>query len=344
MYAAGSKGLELYFASKRDGYYGLYRNNLKTTETLYSSREILQKFPNMAKFQMAYDISPDGRFLVFHTMSATGNMDIFLLNLETGELQNLTRDSRTNSLPVFSHSGGRIAYLSHERGGRHYENIFLVSRDGTTKKRLTADLFEIVSLEFSPDDREILFVKYLPYHSAVSLLDIETGTVKNLTSFAFANRSPSFNSDGSKIVYASDENGTFDIWIMDRDGSHKRVLYESPGFEYNPRFTHDDRRVIFVSDFIVDKPRGKTGTSVFSIDLASNELNDLLPGKFLRRDFFCFNPHLLDNDALLYFEGKEYKEKRETFYTVYLENLKTGRVKRLIKAQADNTEPNIVIE
>ena len=131
---------------------------------------------------------------------------------------------------------------------------------------------------------------------------------------------------------------------MDRNGSNRQVLYESPGYEYDPQFTHDGTKVLFVSDFIIDKQEGKTGTTVFSIDLESNTLRNLLPKKFLRKDFFCFNPHLLENDTLLNFQGTEYSEKKRTFYSVYMADLETGRVKRLVKPQADNTEPLIVVE
>ncbi|MBA7669318.1 hypothetical protein ES703_77448 [subsurface metagenome] len=61
------------------------------------------------------------------------------------------------------------------------------------------------------------------------------------------------NREGNKIVCFSDYVGSFNNRIMDSDGSNKRLLYESPGFDYDPRFIKESKKVIFVSDFILYK-------------------------------------------------------------------------------------------
>jgi len=45
---------------------------------------------------------------------------------------------------------------------------------------------------------------------------------------------------------------------MNRDGSGKMPLYKSPGREYEPLFTKEGDRVVFLSDFVPEK-RGTIG-------------------------------------------------------------------------------------
>ena len=59
--------------------------------------------------QPAY--SPDGTTIAFHAY-AGGQADIYLLDLATGKVRNLTNDDAYDSDPVFTPDGKRIVYSS----------------------------------------------------------------------------------------------------------------------------------------------------------------------------------------------------------------------------------------
>jgi hypothetical protein len=114
--------------SKRDGYFGLYVQCGNNDKKLFDSGDILGAYPNLARYHIFYDVSVDGRYVVYSAINVLGDADIFVLDRETGESSNLTSDAHTDTYPVFSHDGEWIAYLSHEKGGRRYDEIFLIRR------------------------------------------------------------------------------------------------------------------------------------------------------------------------------------------------------------------------
>lgn len=54
--------------------------------------------------------------------------------------------------------------------------------------------------------------------------------------------------NAGKIVYASDEDGDYDIYIMDIDGATVKKLTENTVDDTNPRFSPDGRRVLFENE------------------------------------------------------------------------------------------------
>ena len=330
---------DIYYMSKKDGYYAIFRKRGHREDVIFDSGSLLRELPGYAKYQIPYDVSPDGRYVTFSGLSKSGNMDIFLLEISSNKIINLTRDYYVDTLPVFSHDGRYIAYLSHERGGRYYENLFIISVDGRVKRRITRDYFKIVSHSFSPDDSEILFVKYMPYHSAISVVDIHSSGVRDLTNFDYSNRSPSYNNDGRKIVYVSDIRGSFDVWMMDSDGNNKKMIFESPGLEYNPRFTPDGKGIYFTSDFVFRKGKAVEGNTIYLYNLETGEVIDLLDEKFDCKKFFCFNPRFSDDMRFICFEGKIYEEDKNRHFSIYVMDMETGKLKMIASRKTNAMEP-----
>ena len=330
----------VYFMSKRNDYYGLYRSDLHRTEELYSSKAILEKFPGKARYQISYDVSPDGRYIAFNGLSEKGAMDIFLLDLQSRDLKNLTDDDKVDIIPVFSGNGRWIAYLSHESFDQHYNSIILMRRDGSKRRIITRQFSRILSLEFFPGDEKILFVKYVPFHSLIASVNINNGSVTNLTDYFFRNRSPSLSPDGSAIVYASDQNGSFDIWIMKSDGSDKRLLYESPGIEYEPHFVENGRRIVFLSDFVPEKGNEKIGNSIYILNPDGTHMRNMLPLRYLNQNFFCSGIFPYRNGSEIYFEGR-YANGKASRPSIYLLQMSPERVQKIVKEKYANTDVKI---
>jgi hypothetical protein len=76
------------------------------------------------------DISPDGRYVAFSALqNAVG--DIWLMNLETRELTNLTQDEFADYAPTFSPDGKSLVYLSRISGNDKLFKIDLATRQKT---------------------------------------------------------------------------------------------------------------------------------------------------------------------------------------------------------------------
>jgi Tol biopolymer transport system component len=330
----------VYFISKRGGYYGLYTKKRGRKEKLFNSGEYLKQHPHLAKYHITYDVSGDGKFLAYSALDETGNLDIFILDLDSRVRRNLTNDTGVDTLPVFSNDGKWIAYLSHERDGRRYDNISLISRNGSVKEQLTGYFTRITTLSFSPDDKGILFVKYFTSRSSViSILDLETGEVRDLTPLVCANKSPRFCGGGDKIVYATDCKGSSDIWIMNSNGSDRRVLYESPGTESNPHFLPDCDRVVFISDYA--EGTNKQATSIYSVNIEDGTVFNLLTKRFSRREFFISDLDVFASENDIYFVGRELKKSGRTFFSVYILDIEKKTIRKISKDRIKTTRPII---
>lgn len=79
-------------------------------------------------------ISPDGRLLAFDS-NRSGNADLWLLDMEDGELRQLTTDPAHDWCPRFSPDGRQLAFYSLRQGSR---DVYLMSADGGPSRVLAA--------------------------------------------------------------------------------------------------------------------------------------------------------------------------------------------------------------
>ncbi|NIR36918.1 MAG: hypothetical protein GWN79_09480, partial [Actinobacteria bacterium] len=56
---------------------------------------------------------------------------------------------------------------------------------------------------------------------------------------------PDWSPDASKIVFASDRDGEFDLYVMNGDGSGITRLTDGPGLDFNPRWSADGSKIAF---------------------------------------------------------------------------------------------------
>ena len=82
--------------------------------------------------------SPDGTQLAFIS-SRTGNGDIYLLTLATGELKRLTFDDASDQLDAWSRDGRWIYFSSGSRDIGGLNDLFRVSVNGGTPMQVSAD-------------------------------------------------------------------------------------------------------------------------------------------------------------------------------------------------------------
>jgi TolB protein len=77
--------------------------------------------------------SHDGRLLAF-TSNRTGNLDIYVLELETGELTNLTRHPARDIYAAWSPDDTQIAFATDRDGNRE---IYIMAADGSNSRNVT---------------------------------------------------------------------------------------------------------------------------------------------------------------------------------------------------------------
>jgi hypothetical protein len=123
--------------------------------------------------------SPDGRSIAF-SGSKGGITDLYLFDLETGAVSQLTNDRHTVFQPVFSPDGQRIAFMS--------------------------------DLSPETDFRILSYAKF-----QLALYDLRTGQVEHVPVFGSSVKhiNPQFSPDGSHLYFISDVDGFSDIYRIE---------------------------------------------------------------------------------------------------------------------------------
>jgi hypothetical protein len=104
------------------------------------------------------------------------------------------------------------------------------------------------------------------------------GKVKQLTDNKAMDTTPSWSPDGSRIAYASNQNGNFEIYVMDADGGNVNRLTDTKGDDFSPTWSPDSRRIAYAGnedgDFDIHVMPADGGTARA---LTDNDVDDGYP-------------------------------------------------------------------
>ena len=198
-----------------------------------------------------------------------GNPEIYVMDINGGNPQNLTNHPDRDWDPSWSPHGKRIAFVS-DRDGHFladmpdipsYE-IYVMDADGGNQRRLTNDLSDDRSPSWSPDGKRIVFTSRRKkdadghFNLEIYVMDADDGNQQNLTNNPGEDRFPSWSPDGKHIVFSSRRDGHFrgnfgithEIYVMDTDGSNQQRLTENRQYDWHPSWSPDGKRIAFSSD------------------------------------------------------------------------------------------------
>lgn len=81
-----------------------------------------------------------------------------------------------------------------------------------------------------------------------SAFDQDTqGSAENLTRYPASERFPDFATDHQTLVFSSDRQGSFNLYLMDLQGQNLRPLSPSPYPDVYPRWSPSEDQIVFVS-------------------------------------------------------------------------------------------------
>ena len=222
-------------------------------------------------------ISPDGKTIAF---SYKG--DIFSVPVNGGIARQLTTNPAYDAYPVWSPDGQNIAFSSSREGSL---DIYLMSKDGGTPKRLTTNSGSETPMAFKDNNHILFTTEVMPtaksiyfasgifpqtyevttdgsrprlvspttmcdvsinskgemlYHDSKGYEDnfrkhhrspvtrdiwlYSEGKYTKLTDFNGEDRTPVWASNGTSYYYLSEEDGTFNVYKRNLDGSGKKQL------------------------------------------------------------------------------------------------------------------------
>ena len=208
--------------------------NLLVFNALNGNIERSIKMPVEQQLNPAY--SPDGRRIAFHGFQGNQS-DIFIFDLESGALTNVTKDSFFDGAPTFSPDGGSLIYSSVVDG---YAKLFRIDVNDPSKRyQLTTGSWNDIDASFSPDGKRIFYAsdrqtgRNTP--EAARLLEKDENAAKregdtpppDPTNFAAYNIYSLDLGSGEVKQYTDVVGGAFTPAAFIGEGNKERVLFSS---------------------------------------------------------------------------------------------------------------------
>lgn len=186
--------------------------------------EILKNLTPWKGYNAEATLSADGRKIVF-TSSRDGDLDIYTMDADGGNVRRLTHELGYDGGPFFSPDGEWIVYRAH-----HPTAAAEVER---YRWLLASDLVS-------------------PLEMDLYLMRADGSAKRQITHLAGASFAPSFFPGGQRLIFSSNyqapTTSEFELYAVNRDGSGPEQITFTGGFNAFPMFSPDGRRLVFVSN------------------------------------------------------------------------------------------------
>jgi TolB protein len=171
--------------------------------------------------------SPDGKKLALTLSTRDGNLDIYVLDLDTQGLTRITDDPGIDTEPQWSKDGQNLYFTSDRAGGPQIYRIG--THPGDKPRRLTFQGSYNARPRVSPDESQLAFVTQEDGGYHIATMDLRGhGDVQVLTKGHF-DVSPSYAPNGAEIIYASRDRGRGVLALVSADGRVQERLVSSEG-------------------------------------------------------------------------------------------------------------------
>jgi len=207
--------------------------------------------------------SPDGAWVAF-TSNRSGNNDVFVIPATGGEPRQLTYFSGDDQALYFTPDGSAII-ISSARGPQPWGSpLYRLPLDGTVPQPMGMDIGR--SGMMRQDATAVAFNRVLPTYwrkgyrgnnsGDIAVQDLRSGEIREITDTDLQQYEghvndvhPMWGFDG-KLYFASERDGTFNIWRTDpAGGTAQQVTRHSDDGVQFPAISPDGRRIVYENDF-----------------------------------------------------------------------------------------------
>jgi len=164
----------------------------------------------------------------------------------------------------------KIMYVLAQNSGtpRAVYRLEIADSDGERSRTLLRSREPILSANWSPDGKRVVYVTFETGKPTIVLQDVDGPYRERLTNFRGLNSSPVFSPDGKKLAMVLSKDGDPEIFIMDLASRSLRQITRHHAIDTEPSWSPDGNSIIFTSD------RGGR-PQIYQLELATNFLERL---------------------------------------------------------------------
>lgn len=164
--------------------------------------------------------SPLGTRIAFASNRDSAGTDIYLMDVDGGNVKRLTTDPGNDAQPTWSPTGDRIAFVSDRRGGGGTD-IYVMDTLGNNVVNLTNNAAVDLAPAWSPDSQKIAFHSNSdPTGFAVWVMNANGTSPVKISPTDPPCELPSWTPDGLRIAYDCDG----DIYVSSPDGTNRQRI------------------------------------------------------------------------------------------------------------------------
>lgn len=240
----GFRGQDLFFEGRL---YDAASGQLVVGKRYYGGQEQLRRMIHRFADEIVYRLTGEkgiAKTRIAFTSNATGYKEIYLMDYDGYNMQQVTNNRSLNLFPRWLPDGKSLAYTSFRDNN---PDLFVVSLE--TSRRIKEFGFPGLNLApaWAPDGKMMAISLSKDGNTSVYLANADGKGLYRITDNLGIYVSPTWSPNSRQLAFTSDRGGSPQIWVMDVEGTNLRRLTSESNYNTSPRWSPKGDKIAFVS-------------------------------------------------------------------------------------------------